>query len=370
MLGMPMRTGIATLLALPLALAACAGGWSSRGPVRPSLGAAAHSARISSLISSWESAGGSRVRRPPGWEAEPPAGAAVSAAWWGYKPADATEALQAAVDSGAGIVVVPRMGGPWILSRTLDLRSGKLEIAVEPGVVILAAQGAFRGGGDCLVEANGATDFSILGYNATLRMRKRDYQMAPYEPGQWRHAISLRGVARARIIGLRIESSGGDGIYVGTTRGPKPHMPCEDLLLQDLDIIDNHRQGVSVISARRLVIEGCRIAGTAGASPMAGIDFEPNSKDPGFEDCVVRACRIEGNRGVGLLFAFGRLRPDVAPVSIRVQDCVIDNMPLAAWVHGIDRRLRGRLTFSGNSFRGLHFLRGSSTFSVAFEQAP
>jgi len=361
---------IAALLLLVMLLAACAGDSSRRVSARSSADAARYSARISSLISSWKSAGGSRERRPPAWEADPPDGAAVSAAWWGYTATDATNALQAAVDSGARVVVVPLMAGPWILTRTLDLRAGGLELALEPGVVILAAQGAFRGGGECLIQAHGAADFSILGYGASLRMRKSDYRKSPYEQAEWRHAISLRGAARARIAGLHIESAGGDGIYVGVQRRQEVHVPCEDLTLQDLEILDSYRQGGSVISARRLLVEDSVILGSSGAMPMSGIDFEPNGNDPGFEDCIVRACRIGSNSGVGILFVLSNLSAASAPVSIRIQDCTIDNPIVAVWLRGLDNHVRGTLTFAGISFRGLQFLRGSSDFSVVSEQAP
>jgi hypothetical protein len=350
---------------LSLFLAACAGAPAALESRVASRAAEAHAARIAHIVSSWEAAGGSRTSPPRlatiGGEQ------AVSAAWWGWDPTDATNALQAAVDSGASTVVVPRMPGPWILSRTLDLRTGGIRLLLEPGVVLLAAAGAFRGGGDCLIEANGAADFSVVGYGATLRMRKEDYQKPPYEPGQWRHTMSLRGVARARIAGLSIESSGGDGVYVGVLRAEGARLPCEDVALEDLDIGDNLRQGVSVISARRLLVAGCRISGSSGAKPMAGIDFEPNSNDPGFQDCVVRDCVIQGNAGVGILFVLSRLGPQSAPVSIRVEDCVVNNPPLAVWLHGLGNGVRGTLTLAGTSFRGLAFLFGSPEFSVVHE---
>ncbi len=263
------------------------------------------------------------------------------------------------MDSGAPTVVVPKMPTPWIVSHTLSLRRSGLELCIEPGVVILAAKGAFRSGGESLIEADGVADFSILGYGAALRMRKSDYQKAPYVTAEWRHAVSLRGVSRALIAGLRIESSGGDGIYVGTLSDGNVNVPCEDLVLRDLDILDNHRQGVSITSARRLLIENCLISGTSGTLPQSGIDFEPNSNDPGFADCVVRGCRIERNAGVGLLFVLSNLGPRSEPISIRVQGCIIDNFPISVLLHGTGNHVRGTLSFSGNSFRGLRILGGT-----------
>jgi hypothetical protein len=357
----------ATLLFVPLVLAACAGASSSHIPDRTKDAAAAHEARIAFIVLSWQAAGGSRQHRPLRGEASKLREFPVSAAWWGYDRSDGTSAIQEAVDSGAATVVVPFMPEPWIISRPLVIRTGRVEILLEPGAVLLAKEGAFRGGGDCLIQADGAEDFSIVGYGATLRMRKHDYMKSPYETAEWRHAISLSGVTHARIAGLRIESAGGDGIYVGVLRRLGVHVPCEDLALQDLEIHDSYRQGISVISARRLLIENCEITGSSGARPMSGIDFEPNGGDPGFEDCLVRACRISGNAGVGILFVLTKLAANTAPVSIRVQDCQINNLPLAIWLHGLENHVRGTLTFAGNSFQGLKFLRSSSDFSVVFQ---
>jgi len=288
----------------------------------------------------------------------------VSAAWWGFDPADATAALQTAIDSGAHTVVVPRMARPWTVSRTIDLRRGGVELLLEPGVVLLAASGAFRETGEALIKSEGGKDFSILGYGATIRMRKRDYQSSPYKAGEWRHAINLRGVSNVRIAGLSIESSGGDGIYVGT----RNHVPCEDVLLEDLDITDNHRQGISVISARRLAIRDCVISGTSGTSPGAGIDFEPNSGDPGFQDCLVSGCRIEGNAGGGILFVLRNLHAGNEPVSITVQDSDVRNFPVSLFLAGLDRGLSGSITIRDCSFGGIAWVKGSADFSVRFEK--
>ena len=103
---------------------------------------------------------------------------------------------------------------------------------------------------------------------------------------------------------------------------------------------------------------------------MSGIDFEPNGGDPGFVDCIVRGCQITGNAGVAILCVLTNLGAGTAPVSIRVQNCFLDSLPVAAWLRGLDNHVRGTLTLAGNSFRGLQFLRASSDFAVVFEQSP
>ncbi len=62
--------------------------------------------------------------------------AEANAAWWGFDPQESTQALQAAIRSGAKRVVVPRMPGPWIVDK-IELESDQ-EIFFEPGVEVVA----------------------------------------------------------------------------------------------------------------------------------------------------------------------------------------------------------------------------------------
>ena len=41
----------------------------------------------------------------------------ANAAWWGFDPVDATEGLQAAIDSGVQRLVVPNMRSDWIIRQ-------------------------------------------------------------------------------------------------------------------------------------------------------------------------------------------------------------------------------------------------------------
>lgn len=244
--------------------------------------------------------------------------AEASAAWWGFDAADATRFLQAAIDSPVERLVVPFMGAPWIVTP-IRLRSG-IEIVFEPGVVVLAKEGAFKGKGDSLFSATDATDIALRGYGAVLRMRKKDYQSAAYEKAEWRMCLDFVGCSRIRVEGLRLESSGGDGIYVGATKN-QPY--CEGVVIRDVVCHDHHRQGISVISASDLLIENCVLSGTEGTNPQAGIDFEPNHAEEKLENCVVRNCIMENNHGAGILVYLKPLSQESAPVSLRFEHCLV-----------------------------------------------
>ncbi len=242
----------------------------------------------------------------------------ANAAWWGFDEQDATACLQAAIDSGAPTVIVPYVGTEWIVTP-IRLRS-HLELIFEPGVVVLAKKGEYRGKGDSMFTAVNAGDIAIRGYGATLRMRKKDYQQAPYAKAEWRMTLDFMGCRRVRVEGVRLESSGGDGIYLGATE----QLPyCADVVVRDVVCHDHHRQGISVIGAVNLLIENCVLSNTGGTSPQAGIDFEPNRSREKLVNCVVRRCVMAGNRGAGVLVYLKNLSRKSDPVSLRVEDCYI-----------------------------------------------
>ena len=242
--------------------------------------------------------------------------ALANAAWWGFQEEDGTAALQAAIDSGARTVVVPFLGSPWIV-RPIKLR-GNLEIILEPGVLILAKKGEFKGRGDSLFTATGASDLSLRGYGATLRMRKTDYQSSAYEKAEWRMGVSLRGCRNVLIEGLRVESTGGDGFYVDGG-GKLPF--SQDVVIRNSVSYDNHRQGISVISAVNLLVDNCVFSSTRGTAPEAGIDLEPDTPDQRLVNCLIRNCLFENNHGHAILVYLRPLTRQSEPVSIRFENC-------------------------------------------------
>ena len=241
----------------------------------------------------------------------------ANAAWWGFDPQEATQALQAAIRSGAKRVIVPRMPTPWIVDK-IELESDQ-EIFFEPGVEVVAKKGAFLGRQDSLFTAWNKRNIRLIGPGATLRMHRSDYDAPPYEKAEWRHVLSLRGCTNVLVEGLTLMESGGDGIYLGAGRNREPNV---DVIIRNVVCDRNYRQGISVITARRLLIEKVILRGTAGTPPAAGIDFEPNHPHELLVDCVMRDCLIEDNQGLGIHLYLGNLNADSEPVSVRIENCV------------------------------------------------
>ncbi|MBI5394405.1 MAG: right-handed parallel beta-helix repeat-containing protein [Verrucomicrobia bacterium] len=239
------------------------------------------------------------------------------ASWWGFDPADSTAALQAAINSGAKRLIVENMGAPWVVDK-MQLASDQ-EIVFAKGVIVQAKRGAFKGAGDSLFSASLKKNITLTGYGATLKMWKQDYDdKTQYKHAEWRHVLNFHSCSRVRVTGLTLADSGGDGIYLGVAqRG----VPCSDFVIKDVACVNNYRQGISVISARNLLIENCVLKDTWGTAPMAGIDFEPNHPSEELVNCVMRNCVSENNRGDAYVLYLRPLHAESKPISIRIENC-------------------------------------------------
>jgi hypothetical protein len=274
----------------------------------------------------------------------------VSAAWWGFDPDDATSSLQSSLDSGARIVLVPAMGRPWI-TRPLSIRSGTT-LVLEEGVEIITRKGDFRKNDAALLLLKDVEDVAILGYGARCAMRKEDYRRGPYEKSEWRHAIEIDGCARVSVSGLTVESSGGDGVYIG--RGGQRAW-SSDVALRDLMLRDHYRQGISVISAEDLLIENVEMSFTEGTPPGSGIDFEPNYAEERLLRCVLRNCVIHSNAGPGIAVVLTRMTAASEAIDIRVENSFVSGSPISLLVWG--GGTGGTIQFSGTTLQGLQLVQ-------------
>lgn len=242
----------------------------------------------------------------------------ANAAWWGFDESDATAALQSAIDSGAKKVLVPNMGKDWIV-RPVTLADSQ-EIVFEPGVVLTAKKGEFKGSNDSVLNAVGKKAIKLTGNSAVIRMQKNDYMSENYTKAEWRMAVNLRSCSDVAIEGFELRDSGGDGIYLGVS-GEQPH--CENIRIRNVVFDNNYRQGISVISCDGLLMENCTIRNTSGTAPEAGIDLEPNHENERLSKILIRNCRFENNRGFGIQLYANALRAGSEKLSITFENCRI-----------------------------------------------
>ncbi len=246
----------------------------------------------------------------------------VKASKFGFDPADATECLQKAIDSGARQILVDQTGNEWLV-RPLKLR-GDQELIIGKDVTVRAKPGEYKGRGDTMMTADGIKNLIIRGESgAVLKMNRKDYwDLKNYPHSEWRNTIALRGAANVEIRDLTFEESGGDGIYI---TGNRKQPMSKDLKFTNLTIRGSHRQGISVISAENMLIKNCRFQDTKGTPPQAGIDFEPGGFYQRLINCAVEDCSFTGNAAPGLLIHIVALSNATRPVSIDIRNCRFEN---------------------------------------------
>jgi hypothetical protein len=262
--------------------------------------------------------------------------------WWGFDSSDATEAVQAAINSGASTVIVPYVGRPWIV-RPIQLVSNQT-IVLEPGVILQAKKGEFRGKRDCLLMGERVENLTIRGYGATLRMWREEYAGSGYTPSEWRHCLYFRGATNVTILGLRAERSGGDGMAFGPTYDEE-RRPCRSILVRDCVCDQNYRQGMSVSTVDGMRIANCVFSNTDGTRPKAGLDLEPDNSRDLLANIVVEDCVAEGNRGSGFAVQLSRLTAESRPVSVLFERCQVRSSYGPSLRAHVGQGLRGSVEF-------------------------
>ena len=202
-------------------------------------------------------------------------------------------------------------------------------------------------------------------------MHKSDYQNPKlYTRSEHRHCVVIRASKHVRVENMNLLRSGGDGVIVSNLGRNFP----EHIVLRKLNCDENHRQGISVINGRHILIEDCKLNNTDGDMPMAGIDIETNNPGEPTVDITVRNCEIVGNTGTGIQVSVTRMDTRITgPVGITFENCLIkDNVQadLFVWTRTrwerIGHELKGFLRFVNCKFES-NFPNASRRYPVEIE---
>jgi hypothetical protein len=85
-------------------------------------------------------------------------------------------------------------------------------------------------------------------------MHKADYQnktasISNYSKAEWRHGLQLHDTQDITVAGLTITQTGGDGIDMGGVISGTLNTH-----IHDCELVENHRQGLSVGVAKNLLV--------------------------------------------------------------------------------------------------------------------
>lgn len=149
------------------------------------------------------------------------------------------------------------------------------------------------------VQLNRVDD--VLVENLTIDGRKS----AVAQTTEWRHGIKIKSSTNVTLRRVTSNDNKGDGVYIGgddwlsspNTRGTY----SETVLMEDVTCLRNHRQGLSITSARNIRVLRGDYSDTDGTLPESGCDVEPNFIDDIAEDIVFEGAKFNRNAGSGIL---------------------------------------------------------------------
>lgn len=134
-----------------------------------------------------------------------------------------------------------------------------------------------------------ASVFTITGDHVTIKGPTVDGHRDDFAAAtEHRHGLYLAGASDVTLRDVTLYGNKGDGLHVAGVWGV-PGSATEGLYADNLQCLDNHRNGASIISLVDGYFTGCRFNRTSGTAPEAGVDVEPNTIDD-----VIDAVRFEG----------------------------------------------------------------------------
>lgn len=231
---------------------------------------------------------------------------------------DDSVAIQAALDAAAGTgqtVLIPKTSnGTYIVGQQTSLYClnipSNTNLFIEPNVTIQAKAGI--GAVVRIISIADASGVTINAYDAFVKGIKSEYVS-----GEQRHGVIVGNSNNVAIYGLTCKDTGGDGFYIGGT--------SSNVSLIDCVADNNRRNGVSITSGKRVLLERCKFTNQIGTNPQSGLDIEPDSNSDFVEDITVKDCYAYNNAALGYIVALNALPGAVTKnVNINLINCVDD----------------------------------------------
>lgn len=228
-----------------------------------------------------------------------------------------TSAIQTAIDfvypQGGGTVYLP--AGTYMVNpdQSIRLRSNiKLKL---DGKAVLKARPSIEEYYNIILILN-ADNVEITG-GKIVGERYRHVGTT----GEWGSGIGILGSSNVHINDLAITDCWGDGIFIGpswpNTLDYKEY--CSQVTIERFNLYNNRRQGISVISAKNLVIRDGEASYQNGTRPESGIDLEPDRPSQFLENVLIENVTTKHNQ-IGILVALTTWNGSSSRLSINIKN--------------------------------------------------
>lgn len=201
-----------------------------------------------------------------------------------------TAAIQRAIDEVAGTggtVFIPK--GVYMVQavgKSLKLGSKMTLRLADKATLKVIPNGEKR---YYTLRIHEASDVTVMG--GTLLGDRKEHTG---KKGEWGMGIHIVRSSRITIAGVTSTRMWGDGFYV---------VDGTDIAFCSVAAVNNRRQGLSIISANRLLVTDSVFRDTRGTRPSAGIDMEPNKPSQKITNVRIERSKFINNAGDGIVVA-------------------------------------------------------------------
>lgn len=157
--------------------------------------------------------------------------------------------------------------------------------------------------------------------------------------GEWGMGIEIKDSKNITISNIKIEKMWGDAIYIGTN-GKNSN---QNIILDKIEIDDNRRQGISIISVNTLKASNIIISNTKGKSPMNGIDIEPNNNKNILKNIDLKNIQSINNFAAGFQISLKKYNYSQNPISIKLSNYSDTGSRFGIKINGINSPVYGNI---------------------------
>lgn len=119
--------------------------------------------------------------------------------------------------------------------------------------------------------------------------------------GTWGHGIGIEGSNNVTISDIAVSNCWGDGIYVGSSTLQNF---SDNVSILRVALYNNRRQGISIISAKNLLLKDSKASNCNGTDPQSGLDLEPDYSTQFLQNIVIDNFQTANNAGFGIASHF------------------------------------------------------------------
>ena len=146
---------------------------------------------------------------------------------------------------------------------------------------------------------------NITIYFANIEGDRQQHKGTAGERGM---GISIAGSDNIKLIKPKISDCWGDGIYLGSYSTKTDTINTSNIYIEKAFLDKNRRNGMSVVTAKNLVINGILCSNTYGTDPQSGIDIEPGVNFHWAENITINEPITFNNKAMGIAINLVKLR--------------------------------------------------------------